>query len=282
MWMPAQTTVPPLASDAQRGRDELSRRREDDRRVELLGRGAVRVAGPFGAELECERSGLVVSGACECEDPSALVERDLADDVRRGSEAVQAESLGVAGHSQRPVADQARAEERSGLEIRIAVGNRRAEALVGDGELRVAAVQRVTREARVVAEVLAAGSAVTAVAVGPPEPGDADAVALREALGPLAGLLHRPDDLVTEDERELRIGQLPVDDVQVGAADAAGVHGDEDLTGARLGVGVVGLAQRFPRGVEDERTHVTEIAAQSPSCSDWMRVRATATEEPRR
>ena len=49
MWMPAQTTVPPLSDGAQRHRHERADRREDQRRVERLGRrlvGAARPAAP--------------------------------------------------------------------------------------------------------------------------------------------------------------------------------------------------------------------------------------------
>jgi hypothetical protein len=35
---------------------------------------------------------------------------------------------------------------------------------------------------------------------------------------------NRADDLVAENKRELRLGELTVDDVQVGSADAAGAH----------------------------------------------------------
>ena len=85
-----------LAHVAERGRDELADGREDDDGVELLGRARERVAGPDGAERARERLGLVVARARPGEDAAALRDRDLADDVRRGAEAVQAERLGVA------------------------------------------------------------------------------------------------------------------------------------------------------------------------------------------
>ena len=74
------------------------------------------------------------------------MQRDLRDDVRRGAEAVQAEPLGVAGEAQRAIADQPRAQERRRLEVAEAVRDRKAEALVGDSPLRVAAVDVVARE----------------------------------------------------------------------------------------------------------------------------------------
>ena len=50
-------------------------RREDDRRVQLLGRRPVGAARPFGAELARERLRLVVAGAREGEDPPPFVAR---------------------------------------------------------------------------------------------------------------------------------------------------------------------------------------------------------------
>src|SRR5205085_5173972 len=100
-------------------------------------------------------------------------------DVRRGAEAVQAEPLRVARGAQRAVADQAGAEERRRLLVGVALRDRKAEALVGDGVLRVAAVEVVAGEARGVAEVLAPARAVAAGAVRPAEPRDADATAAR-------------------------------------------------------------------------------------------------------
>src|SRR5205823_6081720 len=97
-----------------------------------------------------------------------------------------------------------------------------AEALVGDRVLGVATVEVVAGEAGPVAEVLASAQAVAALAAGPAEPRDAD---------PPAARLVDPDDLVPGDERELRVGKLAVHDVEVGAADPAGVDADEKLPG---------------------------------------------------
>ena len=65
------------------------------------------------------------------------------------------------------VAYEAGAEERRRLGVRVALRDREAEALVGDGELGVAAVDVVAGEARVVAQVLAAGAAVAAAPARP-------------------------------------------------------------------------------------------------------------------
>jgi hypothetical protein len=126
--------------------------------------------------------------------------------VRRRAEPIQAEPLRVARQPQRAVADQAGAQQRCGLETGVPVGERKAEALVGDRLLCVATVDRVAGEASVVAEVLAPGTAVAASPARPAEPGHADDLTRLETLriGPALG--DRGDDLVTEDERQLRLG----------------------------------------------------------------------------
>jgi hypothetical protein len=116
------------------------------------------------------------------------VPRDLDDDVRRGAEAVEAEPLGVAREAEGAVADQAGAEERRRLEIVVLLRKRQAVALVGDDPLRVAAVEVVAREARRLAEVLAAREAVAARAVRPAESRDAEPAAV---LGPADDLVAR-------------------------------------------------------------------------------------------
>jgi len=46
-------------------------------------------------------------------------------------------------------------------------------------------------------------------------------------------------------ERELRIGKLAVDDVQVGSADGARLDADAQLSRPRLGVGQACFPERF-------------------------------------
>ena len=68
-------------------------------------------------------------------------------------------------------------------------------------------------------------AAVAALAAGPAEPRDAEP----------AAVLGLADDLVARDERQLRPVELAVDDVQVGAADAARAHAQQHLSIARNG-----------------------------------------------
>jgi len=161
------------------------------------------------------------------------------------AEAVQPEPVGIAREAERPVADQAGAEKRGRLQIVVLVRERQAVALIGDRPLRVAAVQVVAREANRLAEVLAPREAVAAGAVRPAEPRNAEP----------APVLGAADDLVPGNERELRIGQLAVDDVEVSAADAAGGHPKQDLPLLRLRHGNLLEPQRLPGRVKHHRTH---------------------------
>jgi len=150
----------------------------------------------------------------------------------RGPETVEAEVTGVAGGDERAVADEPRAEERR-RRVGHPVGEREGVPLVGDRVLGVAAVHAVPREARPRAQVLAPRPAVAALAARPRQPWHADAAARREALGTVASLGHGADDLVAEHQRQLRVRELAVGDVEVGAADPTGVHAQQELARAR-------------------------------------------------
>ena len=250
-----------LRDRAQRRRDELAGGGEDDRRVELLGRRAERVAGPFGAELERELPCRLVARPDEREHPPSLVPGDLDHHVSRRAEAVEAEPLRVAGQPQRSVPDQPGAEERRRLDIGVARRDPEAVAGIRDRELGVAAVELVAGEERPVAEVLAAPSGSTRHSPhvqpshGTPtrSPGSTSAPRT-DRLGPT-------DDLVARDERQLRLGQLAVDDVEVGPAHAAGSDPEQHLARAGNRVRQPGRAQSAARFVEHHRAHVGTVGA---------------------
>ena len=178
MWMPAQTTVPPGASSFSARGTSSPAGAKMIAASSSLGRRVAAAAGPGGAEAARELLRALVAGAREREHLAALVHGHLADHVRGRPEPVQAEARRVAGEPQRAVADQAAAQQRRRLLGREVVGQRQAEALVGDGQLGVAAVDVASGEARVDAQVLAVGAAVAALAVGVAEPRNADAAAV--------------------------------------------------------------------------------------------------------
>ena len=118
---------------------------------------------------------------------------------------------------------------------------------------RVPAVEVVAGEARAVAEVLPVRerSSGTSPSVHPSH-GTPTRVA---GLEPRPALEHLADDLVAEDERELRLRELAVDDVEVGAAHAARAHPKQHLPVRGLGIRKLGEPQRLARRVEHHRAH---------------------------
>ena len=220
-------------------------------------------ARPLRAERACEPLSLAIAVAREREHAPSLVSGNLRDNVRGRAEAVEAEQLPIPGKPHRAVADQPGAQQRRRLEVSVAVRKREAVALVCDGVLRITAVAVVACELRAVAEVLEACAAVTALPVRPAEPRHADAASYRERVA----FEHGPDDLVAEHERELRVGELAVADVEIGATDTARVDAKPNLTAPQVGTGRFGRTKRRARCVEDHRSHrfrVKRAAAQAP------------------
>jgi hypothetical protein len=119
------------------------------------------------------------------------------------------------------------------------VGQRVDEVGARGAQLGVAAVDRPPGEVRIRAQVLATRQAEAAAAAGAVQPGDADALAERQAVararraqaGAESGDL--ADDLMAGDDRRAPRGELTLDHVQVGAADAAGAHAQQHFVLAR-------------------------------------------------
>ncbi len=198
---------PALAHGLQSERHKRADRRVDDRGVEFLRRAFVRSPGPVRAQRTREPLRLVVARAREREDAAALPERHLRHDVGCGAEPVDAQPRRIAGHLQRAPADEAGAEQRRHMRVvhRKPVGDRQAEARVRDHMRRVAAIARIAREQRRIAEVFAARPAIGTCAARVPEPRHADALALREALHVRADALDASDDLVARHDRPLAV-----------------------------------------------------------------------------
>ncbi len=189
-------------------------------------------------------------------DLAALGAGDLGDDMRGSAEAVDAETRGIAGELQRAIADQPGAKQRRRLGVAVALGQLEGEARVGARVLGIAAVDLVAGEARVVAKILLAAPAIETGAVGMAQPRHADAIARCELRDALTERRHMADDLMAEHERELGLRKLAVENMQIGAADAAGRDLDEDLAGSRLGHFERGLLERRARAFEQHRLHL--------------------------
>ena len=171
---------------------------------------------------------------------------DLRDDVGGGPKPVDPDQRRVPGDAQGAVADQPSAHQRRRLDVAIARVDGKAIALVGDGQLGIAAIDLVAGEASAVAQILAAAAAVLAHPAGPVEPRHADPVADREPVGRFPLLDDDADDLVPGNERQLRIGKLAVDDMQICPAHGAGAHRDQQLLRAGMRRRQLRRRQRAP------------------------------------
>ena len=138
-------------------------------------------------------------------------------------------------------------------------GERERERRLGDGVGGEFPVARVAGEERRVAEIFARAHAIGAMAARMAEPRDADAGPKRQADA-LASRLDPADDLMPRHDRQLRIGQVAVDHVQVGAADAAGRDRQPNLPRPRLGLGPLLDREPLAGPPENHRAHVRELS----------------------
>jgi hypothetical protein len=145
------------------------------------------------------------------------------------AEPVNAKASRISRFSIGSVTNQSRAKQWRNCDVIITLRQMKAVSRIGDGELGVAAIDCVTGEARVVAKILSTGSAIRAIAIGPPKPRNSDAVADREFRISnlesrifLADFFNTANNLVTENQRQFRIEQFAIDHVKVSAANRAG------------------------------------------------------------
>ena len=245
-----------LGGRGERRRDERSHGREDHRRVEGFRSTLVRTSRPVNSEAASESLALHVARAGERIDLLAPVARHLDRDVGSRSEAVEPQTWSVARESKSAEPDEPRAQQRSGLDVRVGPRNREGKSRIHQRELRIAPIEIIAGESRAVAEVLPPRPTERTHSASPTEPRDAEPgpdEVLRDAG---AHLDDRPDDLVTENRRMSREGQLAVEDVKVRATDSA--RGDLDPDLPRIGGSSFGLrveSQRRSGCIQDHRSH---------------------------
>ena len=153
----------------------------------------------------------------------------LRDDMGGGAKPVDADQPRIAGHTQGAVADQPGAHQRRGLDIAVDRVDRKAIPLIGDRQLGITAIDLVASEARVIAEIFAAAAAKFAHPTGPAEPRHANPIADSKAVNLGAFFSDCTDDLVAENERQFRVRQFAIDNVQIGPTHRTGAHRDQQL-----------------------------------------------------
>src|SRR6185437_1155532 len=251
-----------LAHGLERERHERADRGEDDRRIEWYRRQFLGGAGPGGAEPARHLLARRVAGAGEGEDLATLPAQHLGQNVRRGTEAVEADAAAIARPAQRAQADEAGAHERRGSHRIVETIERKCKGCVRQHMAGVTAVAGIAGELRRVAEVFTSRAAIGTAAIGMAEPGDADPGANCRRGDAGAEASDDADDLVAGYQRQRRVGQLAVDDVEVGPADAARLDPDEELAraGNRIGPDLedqwrLGAAQNHCLHRDTSRSH---------------------------
>ena len=138
--------------------------------------------------------------------------------------------LSIARHDKRAPADQARAEQRRDGDVVAGLAERKAIAGVRDEMRGKAAVAGVAGEARAVAQILVVIPAIETFAAGVAQPGNADPFADLQVNYTGTKRIHPTDDLVSGNNRIGDVRQVTIDDMQIGAAHAAGADLDTHLT----------------------------------------------------
>ena len=164
-------------------------------------------------------------------------------------------------HLQRAPADEPGAEQRRERRGIAALGQRETVGSVGDRMGGVAAVARIAGEERIVAKIFARAHAIGAMPAGMAEPGHADArVRAQKPVTPAPDRVDAADDFMAGNDRELRLCQLAVDDMEIGAADAAGL----DLAAAAspapgAGSGRSSMTSGVPGPPQDHGGHLRHL-----------------------
>ena len=162
----------------------------------------------------------------------ALGQRDLRGDVRAAAKPVQPQPAAgrQRGPLQRPIADDAGAQQRRQLTVAVAAWQMMGESRRDRCEFSVAAVAIPTGVAGIRAQVLVAASAVRAYAAGVPQPGYPDPVADVELVTRVrADLDDLADHLVAGGYLFPVHGKVALGDVQIGPAYPACAHGNQEF-----------------------------------------------------
>jgi hypothetical protein len=166
---------------------------------------------------------------------------DFDGEVRRCAEAEESDPVagGNFGDAEAAEADDARAEKRSKVGGGGFFRERDEEVGAGDRVFSIAAVHGVPGVGGVVAEIFVVLAAEGAGAISSAEPGDAGAMADGDRAHAGAEFLHAADNLVSGCDSVAQRWKLTGGDVEIGAADAAGLDLEQDLARSGFGDGQV-------------------------------------------
>jgi hypothetical protein len=268
MWMPPHTTTPPLSTARSAAGTNSPTGANSIAPSSGLWGDLVGTACPPRAQPPRVVLSLVVARAREGEHAHPVADGNLDQDMRRRAETVQPQPIAqhlTPRHPIRTVANQPRAQQRRCAHCVVAVGDGEHIAGVSDGVLGVAAVQRVTREFREGAQVLASRLAVPTRAASPAQPRHAHPLTHLKRADLCAELRHLADNLVPQNQRQLRVRQLAVHNMQVGTAYGARLHANQHLVRLGLRDGHFPQHQRLPDLLQHHRPHRTHTRSKSPA-----------------
>jgi hypothetical protein len=124
-----------------------------------------------------------------------------------------------------------------------------------EGEFGVTPIQRVTCEASSLAEIFSTRSAVSALTTGPSQPRDSDAVANVKTLHSFAKPLDSADNFMAGNQGKFGLGQLAIDNVQIGPAYRTRSDAHEHFVRTGISDRHRTSDKRPARGLEDHRVH---------------------------
>src|SRR6266478_2918650 len=145
-------------------------------------------------------SGLV-AGSGERENFAALIKRNLRNQMRGIAKTVDTEPACFTRFAERTIAQHPSTEQRGNIDIIVFVRQMKTKARISDCKLGVAAIDRITGELGTVAKIFTVGSTISAFAIRPPEPGNADALADFKSADAIANLFDACDDLMPKNQR---------------------------------------------------------------------------------
>src|SRR5215467_3056000 len=244
---------------AERGRNEFAGWCENNRSVQFVWRKVAYPSDPFRAQFSRESLMLKLEGADV--DFTAPMERDLDGDVGGGAKPVQAETLTRldSTHSECPVADNASAEQRSGFVIRKDrwnwVGKLRRDNCV----LGIPAIDLVTGEPGLFAEILAFTETKFTSPTCALQPCDADTITDLDSANSSSHLADDPDSLMARNQWSPHVRQFSFNDMDIRPTDAANADPDQHLARSRNRYRHVTQLERVCRDIrlltENHRLH---------------------------
>ena len=251
MWMPAQTTLPPLRTRRSASGTSAPTGAKMIAASISLRRRLADVAGPRGPEIGAKSWPASSPGRVNANTSSpASAAAGRRCGRRRRSRRGRAARASPAGGARdiRSAPRTAAAPPRVGVPAGSARQKRASPRLLAKPPSRSKPVKRARSQSS------RAGPAVAALAAGAAEPGHADPVAAPKRSTPAPTAINRADDLVPGHERHCG-RELAVGDVEVGAADPAGLDVQEHLPGARPRGRQLRLLERSAGSRQDHRAH---------------------------